>query len=62
MKLKALTKVRTKEEAIQIAAEWQRQAGRQTLSYGELAEHQNYFQSLAEKFNLTEEYNENGII
>jgi hypothetical protein len=32
------------------------------LSYGELAEWQAYFSELADKFDLVEEFKENGII
>lgn len=53
---------KTKEEARQCAIEWQSWASEQNLSYGELAEQQAYFESLANVWDLTEEFKENGII
>lgn len=52
----------TKEEARQYAIDWQAQASRENLSYGEFAEWQTIFEELGEKFDLLEEYKENGII
>ena len=54
--------VSTPEEARDIAIEWQKWSSEQSLSYGELAEYQGYLQALAEKFELVEEFRENGII
>lgn len=62
MKLKAISKVKTKEEARGLAIEWQNMVISQSLSYGELAIYQDYFETLAEKFNLIEEFKENCII
>jgi hypothetical protein len=59
MELKAPT---TKEEARQQAIDWQTWQAEQSLSYGELAEWTGYFETLAERFDLTEEFKENGII
>jgi len=50
------------EEARQYAIDWQSWMSKQNLSYGELAEWQSYFQELAEKYDLEEEFNINGII
>ena len=52
----------TEEEARQYAIEWQRWASEQSLSYGELAEWGGIFTELGERFNLTEEFKENGIL
>lgn len=52
----------TKEEARQEAIDWQREAGEKDMSYAELAEAGAYFTKLAKKFNLEEEFKENGII
>jgi hypothetical protein len=52
----------TKDEARQYAIDWQNWASEQSLSYGELAEWQHIFAELAEKFDLVEEFKENGII
>jgi len=54
--------ITTKEDAIQYAIEWQQWASTQNLSYAELAEWQAVFEVLAERYNLVEEFKENGII
>ena len=62
MELKAITAIKTADEARQIAIDWQTYASEQNYSYGEVNTYQNYFKMLAKKFNLTEEFKENGII
>ena len=62
MKIKDLTEVKTKGEARQIAIEWQAWQSKRSTSYGDMAAWQAYFIALARKFNLTEEFEENGII
>lgn len=62
MQLKDVNAVADEEEARSIAVDWQEWASSQNLSYGELAEYQSYFGTLGEKFGLTEEFKENGII
>ena len=57
-----LDEVKTEAEARQLAIDYQAYASEQSLSYGELADYQEYFETLAEKFNLTDEFKENGII
>ena len=53
----------TREDARSYAIEWQKWVSdTQNLSYSELAEWQEYFVMVGEKFNLTEEFKENGII
>lgn len=54
--------ITTKEQARDFAITWQREASEKSLSYGELAEAQTEFRTLAEKFDLVEEFKENGII
>lgn len=54
--------IKTKEEARQYAIDWQHWASEQNLSYDDLHEWQGIFVELAEKFKLTEEFQENGII
>jgi len=54
--------VKTKEEARQIAIDWQHKQSKQSISYMELSQWQKYFIRLAKKFNLTDEFKENGII
>lgn len=62
MEIKAITQIKTEEEARQQAIDWQNWASEQNLSYGEIAEWQGYFTTLADKFDLREEFEENGII
>ena len=57
-----LTLLKNKDEARQIAIKWQNWASKRNLSYGELAEWQAYFISLARKFHLVREFKENAII
>ena len=57
-----LTLLKNKDEARQIAIKWQNWASKRNLSYGELAEWQGYFISLARKFHLVREFKENGIL
>ncbi len=52
----------TAEEARQYAIDWQKWASEQNLSYAELGYWQGVFLALGEKFDLTEEFKENGII
>lgn len=55
-------KIKIKEDARRLAIDFQRWASEQSLSYGELAEYQNYFGKIAKMFGLTREFRENGII
>ncbi len=55
-------KINTQDEARDYAIEWQTWASEQSLSYGELAEWGAIFTALAVKFDLVEEFKENGII
>ena len=59
MKIKA---VKTKEEARQIAIDWQYWQSKQIMDYWEVSKWHEYFYSLAIKFNLHEEFKENCII
>ena len=52
----------TAEEAQAYAIEWQSWMSEQNLSIGELVEWGAIFVELATRFDLTEEYKENGII
>lgn len=56
------TQPNTVEEARQQAIAWQQWQSEQSLSYGEVAEWEDHFTAIAKKFNLTEEFKENGII
>jgi len=62
MELKAITEIKTKEEAEQTAINFQQWISKNNLSYGELLNYTGYFETLAKKFNLIEEFKENGII
>jgi hypothetical protein len=52
----------TAEEARAYAMDWQTWMSNKNLSYGEIAEWQAIFRELAERFDLTEEFEENCII
>lgn len=62
MELKAILEIKTEEEARQAALDFQNWVSEESLSYGELSEYSGYFETLGKKFNLTEEFKENGII
>lgn len=53
---------KTREDARKYAIEWQEWASGQNLSFGELVIMSNMFEKLAKKFDLTEEFKENGIL
>lgn len=54
--------VRTGEEARELAIDWQTWQQEQSLSYGDLAEFASYFREIGDRFNLSDEFAENGII
>ncbi len=62
MELKEIQEIKTEEEARQVAVDYQNWASEEILSYSELSEYSGYFETLAKKFNLIEEFKENGII
>lgn len=51
-----------KAAAREKAIEWQQDFENHNYSYGELAQWQQYFEKLAKRYGLTEEFTENGII
>jgi len=56
-------KITNAEDATQFAIDWQKWVCEvQNLSYGELAEWSVVFETLADKFDLREEFSTNGII
>lgn len=57
-----ISQVKTKEQARTMAMDYQNYASEQDMSYGELIEHQNYFEKLGKKFGLLKEFKENGIV
>ena len=50
-----------KEEARQIAIDWQIEASEQCYSYGELADYGEYFYKLGKRYGLLKEFRENCI-
>lgn len=50
-----------KEEARQIAIDWQIEASEQDYSYGELADYGEYFYKLGKRYGLLKEFRENAI-
>ena len=51
-----------KERAREKAIEWQRDFENHSYSWGELAYYGAYFEKLAKRYGLVEEFKENGII
>ena len=54
--------INTRHEAEQYAIDWQNWQSNQDLSYAELADWGDRFRELAEEFDLSDEFKENGII
>lgn len=54
--------ITTKDEAQHIAVMWQSWVSDSSMSYGQLSDWQAYFQVLADRFDLADEFKENGII
>jgi len=52
----------TQEEAKQYAIDWQNSFETHAYSWGELAEWASEFEKIGKKFDLIEEFKENGII
>ena len=61
MILKSIPSIKTKREAQQMAINFQSWVSEENLSYSELIEYSGFFDTLGKKFNLTEEFKENGI-
>ncbi len=55
-------KITTKEEARQYAIDWQSKFNETSHDWQAIADYQAEFQELAERFDLVEEFKENGII
>lgn len=62
MTIPSIETIETKEQAHDLAVDWQDWQSRQSLSYGEIAVWQALFREVADKFGLTAEFKENGII
>lgn len=54
--------ITTAEQARDAAIEWQANFSQRSMSWGELHEKQGQLEELAERFDLVEEFHENGII
>lgn len=50
-----------KEEARNIAIDWQAAASEENYSYGEIAEYGAYFHKIGKRYGLLKEFRENGI-
>ena len=62
MKLPDIKEVKRKDQARQLAIDWQNWQSDQSLSFGEIARYTEYFAKLAVRFHLKLEFKENGII
>jgi hypothetical protein len=69
VKIPKISTITTADQARDLAIEWQQWAGEQnqigdkpTLSMSDFADWSDFFSKLGKKFNLTEEFSENGII
>ena len=62
MELPELTTIESADQARNLAIVWQHWYSENSLSYGEMIEYAEYFTKLATKFDLTDEFKENGII
>jgi len=57
-----LKNVKTKEDARQQALDWQHDFSNKSMSWADTIEAANHFEKMGKKFNLTKEFEENGII
>lgn len=62
MVIPAIKTIRTGAQAEQLAIDWQSWQSEQNLSFDDLIGWQELFEKLGKTFNLTEEFQENGII
>lgn len=62
MKAPALQEVKSADEARNIAIDWSNKNGDEPMSWADTVEWMDYFDELAHKFNLTDEFKENGLI
>lgn len=61
-KKKPIASIKTKEEARELAVDWQNWQSQKSMSWQEVSEWGAYFEEVAKKFGLTKEFQENGII
>lgn len=57
-----LKNIKTKGEAEDFAVEWSHWVSGQALGYGDVQKWEEYFSELTTRFDLEEEFKENGII
>jgi len=62
MKIEAAKDITNKGDARDFAICWQAWQGKQSLSWGEVSAWAEVFEKLGKKFDLLEEFKENGII
>lgn len=62
MKIEDIKNIKTQAEARRFAIDWQSWQSNKCLSYGDVMEWFDAFELLAQKFELVEEFEENGII
>ena len=62
MEIKNIKDVKTETEAREIAQEWQHEFESRNYDYEEISKWSFYFEGLAKKFDLVDEFKENGII
>jgi hypothetical protein len=56
------TVIKNKQEARNLAIDWQNWQSEQSLSYGEVTNFQTYFKNLGKRFGLIREFKENAIV
>lgn len=54
--------IKTREQARDFAIEWQHTTMQESMTLAEVCDWHNTFEELAAKFDLTDEFKENGII
>ena len=62
MDIEKVKSAQSRDEAYDYAIQWIHWVSEQSLSYGEMAEWNHVFEILAHRFDLVEEFIENGII
>lgn len=58
----AIEELKTADDAREHAQEWQAWTANNAMSYMELADWEDYFREIAKKFDLTDEFKENGVL
>ena len=58
----SIEELKTADDAREHAQEWQAWTANNKLTLGELIDWENYFEYIAKKFDLTEEFKENGVL